>query len=173
MLRTKSKENELIEVSFEKLPQSLEDLKQLLEASLNKPHYAVALLIPALHLWSLNQDEAIKMINYLKGPKPLSTYDINFISERLKNKEYTVASYFTGAIPENNYEPSLPYTVLISVLPHSEDEEGYIKYYMQSNGADSLRPVQVRLKPSSGQWFLWEQMLLSEIRPPVKNDDWA
>lgn len=173
MVWRKSIEKEIIKVVFEKLPKNLEDLKQLPEANLKQPHYAAALTILALNLWRENKDEAIKMINYLKGPDSLSVYDINFISERLKNKEYTILSYFLGSNPENGYQPTLPYTVLISELAHSRDEEGYIKFYVQSSGADSLRPIQVRQKPSSGQWYLWEQMLLSEVRPPVKDDDWA
>ena len=58
-------------------------------------------------------------------------------------------------------------------MPTSFDEEGYAKLYLKSSGADSPRPVQLRQKPSSGEWFLWDQMLLSQIREPISADPWA
>jgi hypothetical protein len=33
--------------------------------------------------------------------------------------------------------------------------------------------VTLRLKPSTGQWFLWDQMLLAGIREPKSKDAWA
>lgn len=165
--------NQFWQVTFDELPTTLDMLRALPEADLKKPYYAAALLIPALCMWSKDQKSALEMINFLKGPQELSTYDIQFISERLRDKEYLPFSYFEGATPENGYKPSLPYTVTISTVPNSFDEIGYAKLYLQSKGADSPRPVQIREKPSSGEWFLWEQMLLSDIRLPVSLDPWA
>ena len=105
--------------------------------------------------------------------KKLSPYDIQFISERLRNKEYLPYSYFEGSTPKNGYTPSKPYTIKLSTVPTSFDEKGYAKLYIQSSGADSLRPVQLRQRPSSKEWFLWEQMLLSDIRIPISEDLWA
>ena len=42
-----------------------------------------------------------------------------------------------------------------------------------SGGADSARQIKLRTKPSTGQWFLWEQFLLADIRKPVSADPWA
>ena len=33
--------------------------------------------------------------------------------------------------------------------------------------------IKLRHKPSTDQWFLWEQFLFSDIRPPVGADPWA
>lgn len=35
------------------------------------------------------------------------------------------------------------------------------------------RPLKLRNKPSTGQWFLWEQQLLTGIRIPEEADPWA
>lgn len=113
------------------------------------------------------------MINFLKGSQGLSTYEIQFITEHLQGKEYLPFSYFEGSSPENGYELSQPYTVTVSTVPTSFDETGYSKFYLQSSGADSPRPIQVREKSSSGEWFLWEQMLLSDIRQPFAQDPWS
>ena len=165
--------NKSWKVVFQSLPQTLNDFLLLPEVKLKEPYHAAALLIPALCQWPTNQAEATKMINYLKGPQPLSPREIQFINDRFKGKEYLPFSYFEGATPENGYKPTMPYTVVVSENPYSYQEQGYAKLYLQSRGADSPRPVQLRLKPSGGEWFLWEQMLLSEIREPALADPWS
>ncbi len=165
--------NKSWKVSFKELPTTLDMLKALPEASLKECYYAAGLLIPALCLWNENQKVAIEMINFLKGPQPLSTREIQFISERLRDKEYLPSSYFEGTTPQNNYEASKPYTVTVSTVPTSFNEDEYAKLYLKSSGADSPRPVQIREKASTGQWFLWDQMLLSEIRSPISQNEWA
>lgn len=165
--------NQSWQVAFDELPTTLDMLRSLPYAKLQEPYYAAALLIPALCLWSSNQKVAQEMINFLKGPNELSMHEIQFINERLRGKEYLPFSYFEGSKPENAYEPSRPYTVTVSTVPTSFDEDGYAKFYLKSSGADSPRPVQIRKKESSGEWFLWDQMLLSEIRVPTSADPWA
>lgn len=165
--------NQSWQVTFNKIPRSLEELKALAEASLDKPYYAAALLIPALCLWPDDKDEAINMINFLRGPAALSTYDIQFISERLGGNEYVPRSYFEGASPENNYEPSSPYRVTVLSVPSSFSEQSYAQLYLKSGGADNPRPVKLREKPSTKEWFLTDQMLLAQIRKPVADDPWA
>ena len=160
-------------MSFPALPASLVQLRSLPEATLTEPHFAAALLIPALCVWSSNESEATAMLNYLKGPQALSPREIQFIRDRLCGKEYLPYSYFAGTAPENGYAPSQPFSVTVSENPYSYQEQGYAKLYLKSSGADSPRPVQLRQKPSTGEWFLWEQMLLSEIRQPVSADPWA
>ena len=165
--------NKSWQVSFNKLPTTVDMLRDLPEANLKEPYFAAALLIPALCLWGTDKNAAIEMINFLKGPQGLSTYEIQFISERLKGKSYLPFSYFKGSSPENGYNVSSPFIVTISTVPTSFDEAEYAKLYLKSSGADSPRPVQIRKKDSTGQWFLWDQMLLSDIRVPISEDPWA
>lgn len=172
-IRDQKNGNQTWHITFDELPTSLNMLRVLAQANLKEPHYAAALLIPALCLWPKKQKEALDMINFLKGPQGLSTREIQFINERFRDKAYLPFSYFEGSSPENGYKASKPYTVNVSTVPTSFDEEGYAKLYLKSSGADSPRPVQLRKKNSSGEWFLWDQMLLSEIRVPVSEDPWA
>lgn len=165
--------NQSWQVVFNELPKTLEMIQKLPEASLQEPYYAAALLIPALCLWPVNQNEARAMINFLKGPQELSVREVQFIKERLQGKEYLPFSYFEKTTPENGYEPTRPYTVTVSTVPTSFDEDGYAKLYLKSSGADSVRPVHLRKKASTGEWFLLDQMLLSQIRVPVSEDPWA
>ena len=77
-----------------------------------------------------------------------------------------------GAVPQNDYTPAEPYTINISENPYSYQEQGYAKLFIQSGGADSPRPVQLR-KAKDGKWYLWEQFLLADIRVPESSDPWA
>ncbi|MGI6249309.1 MAG: DUF6935 domain-containing protein [Acutalibacteraceae bacterium] len=165
--------NESRQIVFPALPKSLSEIKALPEASLQEPFFTAALLIPAFCLWPNNKDEAMEILNFLKGPQPLSNYDIQFISERLRGNEYVPMSYFNGATPENNYTPSEPLTVTVSTTPLSFYESGYARLFLRSGGADSPRPVLIRQKPSTGEWFMVEQLLLAQIRKPVAEDPWA
>ena len=122
-----------------------------------------------------NKDLSLQMLNYLRGPRPLSGGDLSFFADRFRDGDYVPRSYFKGAVPENNYEPAEPYTIEFFENPYSRANynEGYLTLYINSGGADSARSVKLRLKPSTGQWFLWEQFLLVGIRTPVSADPWA
>lgn len=157
---------------FDSLPVNAEQLKALPEASLDTPFKTAALTVIALCRYSENKDEAIEMLNFLKGPQPLNTYELQFLRDRfMDEKDYVPRSYFKGAVPSNNYEPSKPYTIEVFDNPYSYTNEGYAMLLMTSGGADS--PRQIKLRRKGEQWFLWEQFLLPDIRKPAAKDPWA
>ena len=136
----------------------------------------LALFVAALCVYPKDRDAALEMIDYLKGPRPLSNLDKQFLKDRfMDGKDYLGPSYFAGAIPANDYTPAQPWTITVEAQAHSRDqlEEGYLKLFVTSGGADSPRAVTLRTKPSTGEWFLWEQMLLAQIRIPTAQDPWA
>ena len=167
--------NKAYTVTFSQLPVSLEQMKAMPEASLKEPENTAALAIAALTLYPIDQEASLSMLEFLQGPKGLSPYDKQFLADRFRDKDYVPRSYFSGAAPENNYEPSEPYTLTFFENPYSRDNfsEGYLTLHIKSGGADSARQIKLRTKPSTGQWFLWEQFLLSDIRQPVATDPWA
>ena len=157
--------------TFSSLPETRAQLAALPEAALTDPFAAAALTVLALCRYGADRDAALDMLNFLKGPQPLSVYETQFLRDRLGGKEYKPFSYFAGATPANNYTPDVPYTVTVEDNPYSYDAEGYATLYLRSGGADS--PRQVKLRRKGEQWFLWEQFLLSDIRTPAKDDPWA
>ncbi len=158
--------------TFEKLPDTLEELNSLPEVSLDDPFKAAALTVCALCTYTKNREEGIKMLNFLKGPKPLTNMDIQFINDRfMDDRSYVIFSYFEGTTPDNNYTPSVPYTLNISDNAYSYQEEGYVSLSLTSSGADSPRKITLRQK--GNQWFLWQQYLLPDIRKPKNKDPWA
>lgn len=160
-------------ISFASLPSNVTELKALPEASLKKPEYGAALFVAAMMRYKDDPTAAISMLEFLKGPGGVSEYEKQFINDRLSDgKEYVVRSYFAGTSPENDYTPSMPYTVIPEKDAASEDN-GRIRVFMRSSGADSQRMIKMRLKASTGEWFIEEEMILSDIRIPRSQDAWA
>ena len=164
-------------IVFDKLPESLDEMKALEEASLTDPFGTAALTIAALCEYPKNKEAALEMLDFLKGPRPLSNLEKSFINDRfMDGVDYVPRSYLNGTSPANDYTPSMPYSVKIDEHAHSRDnyKEGYLRLFITSSGADSQRFVDLRLKPSTGQWFLWEfGGILSGIRQPKSADPWA
>lgn len=159
--------------SFVSLPTNTAQLQALPEASLDSAYKTTALTMVALCRYEQNPQECIEMLNFLKGPAEVSTYEKQFLRERLEGKLYKPRSFFAGATPQNGYTPSVPYTITVSETPYSFDTENWATLYVTSGGADNPRQIKLRKKPSTGQWFLNEIQCLSDIRLPVEQDPWA
>jgi len=157
------------------LPANLQQMQAMPESSLKEPQFAAALTIAALAVYPSDKQAAYEMLEFLHGPKGLSAYDKQFIADRFRDKDYVPRSYFEGAMPQNNYEPNKPYKLIFCENPYSRDQlkDGYLTLHVKSGGADSARQIKLRTKPSTEQWFLWEQFLLADIRKPVSADPWA
>ena len=162
-------------ISLPQLPVNLAQLQEMPEGALLKPEHTAALTVAALCVYPINREAALEMLHYLQGPRGITPYDKQFLADRFRDKDYVPRSYFAGATPQNNYEPSEPYTITVFENPYSRSQigEGYLTLHIRSGGADSPRQIKLRLKPSTGQWFLWEQFLLADIRQPVSADPWA
>lgn len=166
-------ENVTEKFSFSSLPVSVDELKTLPEASLDTPYKTVALAMVALLQFENNVDTCYAMLDALRGPEPMSPYTKSFIKERLQGKTYKVKSFFGGATVENGYAIAAPYTIEVSSNPYSFAEENWATLYVKSAGADSPRPIKLRKKPSTGQWFINDIQCLSDIRIPAEADPWA
>lgn len=158
---------------FTALPESLAQMQALPEASLSTPFQTAALTVCALCAYAADKQIGTEMLNWLRGPRPLNGQDISFLNDRFRGgKTYLPFSYFAGATPENNYTPNEPFTITIESSHISAAEPGYMKLFIPCGGADSPRPIKLRMK-GDGRWFLWEQYLLTDIRQPKAADPWA
>jgi hypothetical protein len=160
--------------TFQSIPRTLAELQALPEAAMTDLYAVAALSVLALTRFEENRAESIAMLNFLKGPDDCSPTEIQQISDRfMDGKFYKVRSFFTGATPSNNYTPARPYQIKVTSNPYSFENEGWATLYLTSGGADNPRPVKLRKKPSTGQWFIVEIQYLSDVRPPVSEDKWA
>lgn len=164
--------NKTVKIVFNSLPETFDGFKGLPEAKMDTPFSTAALTVLAFCFYPENKDLSLQMLDYLRGPRPLSVMDKQFISDRFRDKDYVPRSYFNGATPNNNYLPSEPYSITVSENPYSYQNEGYATLYITSGGADSPRSVQLRLA-KDGKWYLWEQFLLADIRKPESENPWA
>jgi len=159
--------------TFNALPESLAQLQALPEATLDDPFKTAALTVCALCVYAADKNIGIEMLNFLKGPRPLSPMEISFLDDRFRDGQYFIPfSYFKGATPENAYTPAQPYTLEIESNVTSDANEGYMKLLLTSGGADSQRNVTLRMR-GDGKWFLWEQFLLVGVKTPKSQDPWA
>lgn len=158
--------------TFPALPENLVRLQSLPEAALETPFQTAALTVCALCAYGRDRSAGEEMLNYLRGPRPLSGYDISFLNDRFRNGSHVPFSYFQGAVPENDYTPNTPFTVSVEAGPYADANPGYKKLHIRSGGADNPREVVLRQK-GDGQWFLWEQYLMVSIRQPKSQDPWA
>jgi len=160
--------------TFAALPESLAELQALPEASLDTPFKTAALTVCALCVYAADKGIGSEMLNWLRGPRPLSNQEISFLNDRFRDgKTYVPFSYFKGASPENEYTPQEPFTLKVFTNPYSDANPGYMKLFLESGGADNAREVVLRQRGSDGKWFLWEQFLLVGIREPKSADPWA
>ncbi len=160
-------------VTLESLPANLEELQAMPGADLTDEYTVAALAVAVLCNYENDQDETFRMMDFLRGPEPLDKTDQRFISERLEGRSYIIRSYLKGATPDNNYTPSTPYVVEISENSSSRAEKGYVKLFVRSSGADTPRPITLRKKASTGQWFVYRMSILTDVRKPKEADPWS
>ena len=160
--------------TFSHVPATLEELRMLPEASLQSPFATAALTLLALMKYEDAPEECFRMLDFLNGPNELTPYQKQFLQERLRGRQYTVASFFEGAVPENGYQPSVPLKISVFSNAYSYPEENWAILWLTSGGADSPREIKLRKKPSTGEWFQSSEYgFLAQIRLPKEADPWA
>jgi hypothetical protein len=161
-------------IKFEKLPQNAEEMKAMSSFDSKNEFAVAAFAVTALLRYASDKKAGKEMLDVLDGPESPANRDLQQMDLQLKDGEYIIRSYFKGAVPENDYTPSTPYTIDVVEYPNSRDIENYVYLYIPSGGADHRRRLQLRKKPSTGEWFIWSyQGLIMDIRVPQSEDKWA
>ncbi len=161
-----------VDVVFSSLPETYEEFVAMPQAALSTPYDTAAMTILAFCFFPQDKNLCYRMVEYLKGPAGLNDYQRSFIKDRFMDADYIPRSYFKGAVPGNDYAPSQPYTISVSTNPHSFDNDGYVRVWINSGGADSPRQIDLR-QAKDGKWYLWEQYVLVGIRKPESTNPWA
>jgi len=158
-------------IVFPALPTSFEEFTALPQAVLCSPYETAAMFVAALSFYVQNRDESVAMMNYLKGPAPLSARELSLFKTQVT--DYLARSYFAGATPQNDYAPSQPFTVVISDNAHSYSTPNAVNLFVHCGGADNPRPIEMRLA-KDGKWYLTgHSSLLLGIRKPESTNPWA
>ena len=164
--------NKSEKIVFNRLPETYEQFISLPQAKMSTPFETAAMTVLAFCYYPMDKELCLQMLDFLRGPRPLSGYDKQFIRDRFMDKDYVPRSYFEGATPQNDYEPQEPYTIIVKETPYSYANQGMAKLDIRSGGADSPRQIELR-KAKDGKWYLWEQYILVDIRQPESSNPWA
>lgn len=133
----------MLQVVIQKIPGNLQEF-EILAAKGRQPEHICALFLCALALFDRDKDAGVAAMNLLRGPKPMTPYDCQFLRDRLRGKVYLPLAYFEGATPENGYQPCVPYTLNVLADPRPQDiEPGYMRVFLKTSGA------------SLSRYFLW------------------
>lgn len=163
-------------IVFGKMPETIDEFMSLPQAAMNTPFDTAAMAVLALCFFPENKELCYRMVDFLRGPRPMTGIDKQFISDRFRGKDYMVRSYFSGATPSNNYVPTEPYTIPVKSDPHSYDEDNIARLYVTSGGCDAdvaARPITLR-KAKDGKWYLWEySSVLLGVKQPESANPWA
>ena len=90
---------------FNALPESLAEMQALPEASLDTPYKTAALTVCALCAYAAAPEIGKEMLNFLKGPAPLSAYEISFLNDRFRDGKHNPFRYAVS-FPERNKHPN-------------------------------------------------------------------
>ena len=160
-------------IEFKAIPESLAQMRALEEAALDTPFQTAALTVCALCVYAADKEMGAQMLNWLRGPRPMSNHELSFLNDRFREGKYYIPfSYFEGAVVENDYTPNQPFRITFEVGPYADANPGYKKLLVRSGGADNPREIVLRQR-GDGKWFLWDQFLLAGIRVPKSEDPWA
>ena len=156
---------------FARLPQDLAELQALPEVSMTDPFAMAALTVTALCRFEGDRDVCVCSIT-CAGPGRCwgsTCRTCATVWERRAISRFLSLS----ARRHPTTIRQQPYTVMISGAEDAATRASdRCQMLIQSGGADSPRPVDLRRK-GDGTWWLWDQFLMSDIRVPVKDDPWA
>ncbi len=168
----------MLKVSVKAIPGNADEFSELTAEMPNTPEGAAARMVLALTLYCADQGAGEIVLTMVvhpgqlapgSGESKLSKRSLDLIKNQIGGRPNRMHSYFTGTSPEQSYQlPQPPYSLEFTTNPHSgRAEEGRIKLFIKSSGADSPRPITVQTD-SSGTWKAAEwSSLLSGIREGV------
>lgn len=85
-----------MQVTLTAFPAGIAEFKASAQMGLSAPENTCALFLCALELYIKN-DEGVEAMNMLRGPRPMTPYDVQF----LRGREYLPRAYFNGATPQS------------------------------------------------------------------------
>ena len=163
-------------IKFDKIINNKEELKKF---DRTNPYMVAALLVHTFTNYKLDDNNNFyEMLQFLLGEyQPLSEMTKQNIRDRmLQNNKYLFIgkSYFKGATNINDYKPNIPYEIEVFDDEYSLNEDGYKRLFLQSGGADSKRPIMLRLS-KDGNYYIWSDSfigLLADIKEKESLNPW-
>lgn len=154
-------------ISLNRIPDNIEGFIALRDELANTPEGGAAIFILAMLMFAEDQNLGMQAftiamdrtnlredIKGYKGFSPAASYDYHF--KNFAQKLYWAKSYVLGTSPAGKYElPTVPYQISATRNAHSEQQNGDIKVFVACSGADSPRPITLRVN-DKGRWKVVE-----------------
>ena len=86
-----------MQVKLNTLPATLAEFQALPRST---PEEVCAGFLCALNLYTKSPNDGVAAMVLLRGPRPMTPYDSQFLRDRLRGKEYLPLAYFDGATPQ-------------------------------------------------------------------------
>jgi hypothetical protein len=182
-ISTKVEENK-IEIS--RFPKNIEEFLELRNQIATTPQGGASMFIIALMMYVQSSDNdfapltvAITKSHLQENSKGYKGYmpnpsDLRLIKDQLNYHPYLPNSYVINTSPQNGYElPSERLAFTFSTNKYSgSEEEGSLKLFVPSSGADSPRPIKV-VRNDKGIWKAdeWSSLLVGIRTPPKADND--
>ncbi len=161
---------EALKIKIDTIPESIEDYLELRESLGQTPEGAAALFVVAMIRYG--QDPVVGMhfftvilVNDSAQIRPTSkggykgfepSASAQYLIKRIDNNAHVGHSYVSGTSPANGYQiGSFPVEVETSRNNYSQQNDGAIRLFVRSSGADSPRPLTLK-KNSQGIWKVAE-----------------
>lgn len=176
----KVKAGKKVEVSFSRIPETIEEFEEVRAFLCASPAGAIALQVMAMEMYRKDAEMGTKAIE-----KNNITTNVNFMTRRLHelmgrndsySRPYQAAAFLKGADPSNGYNPSKPYTVVVELNPsvpsqYSNDYQAEVLYFqIYTTGSDSGKrgniSVVKTLRPGEPQGYAVDNSpcLVSQVR---------
>ena len=84
-----------MQVVIQKIPENLQEFETL-AAKGRQPEHICALFLCALALFDRDKDAGTAAMDILRGPRPMTPYDCQFLRDRLRGKTYLPLAYFAN-----------------------------------------------------------------------------
>ncbi len=175
---------DLPRVVIEKLPEDIDGFLALRDKIARTPQGGAAIMIIALIIYTRDKALGSQCLTIAVDSSRLSegdTYkgyslranDLELIDSQLGSKPYIAYSYINGTTPQKGYRlPDKKLKMSFSTNDYSGNmEEGELKVFVKCSGADSVRPVKMKIN-SKGLWKAveWSSLILG-VKEPLKSDN--
>ena len=80
-------------IVFPTVPDRYEEFTALPQAAMATPFETAAMTVIALCVYPRDPETSVRMLNFLRGPRPLNGQELSFIRDRFRAKDYVPRSY--------------------------------------------------------------------------------
>ena len=86
-------------IVFPTVPDRYEEFTALPQAAMATPFETAAMTVIALCVYPRDPETSVRMLNFLRGPRPLNGQELSFIRDRFRAKDYVPRLSGTGSVP--------------------------------------------------------------------------